>query len=194
MALSGIVVALMETGLIFYSGRVIDLLGANDPGRPLGQPRHRTAGRGVSHPDGAAVMIGFNHLLLEQTLREQHAGTGALAGAFASAGAVLGLFPERVRRPADQPGDAAGRRRWRTATYMAFEGIWYAAHLCDRGLDHSGQRQSHPGGAAAGSGWCSTGIYVAYIAKRVGVASEKWSDARSLVTARVVDAYSNIET
>ena len=32
MALSGIIVALMETGLIFYSGRLIDLLSNTTPG------------------------------------------------------------------------------------------------------------------------------------------------------------------
>ncbi len=40
-------------------------------------------------------------------------------------------------------------------------------------------------------------LYIAYtrhIAKRVAVASEKWSDARSLVNGRVVDAYANIES
>ena len=36
--------------------------------------------------------------------------------------------------------------------------------------------------------------YTRWIAIRVATASEKWSDARSMVTGRVVDAYANIET
>lgn len=43
--------------------------------------------------------------------------------------------------------------------------------------------------------WCVLyGSYVYWIAARVGRASEKWSAARSMVTGRVVDSYSNIET
>ena len=36
--------------------------------------------------------------------------------------------------------------------------------------------------------------YTSWLAKRVAVASEKNSDARSLVTGRIVDAYTNMET
>mgnify|MGYP001566055742 FL=1 len=38
------------------------------------------------------------------------------------------------------------------------------------------------------------GIYTINMAVRVSKASEKWSDARSLLTGRIVDAYANIET
>ncbi len=68
MALSGIVVALMETGVIFYSGRVIDLMDGSDPAGFW-------ALHGLELALAAAfilflrpLMIGLNHLLLEQTL------------------------------------------------------------------------------------------------------------------------------
>ncbi len=79
------------------------------------------------------------------------------------------------------------------ATYMVFEGIWYAlTYVISAALILS---SVDPLLALPLLGWVALYVlYVRYIAVRVAVASEKWSGARSMVTARVVDAYTNIET
>ena len=79
------------------------------------------------------------------------------------------------------------------AVYMSFEGIWYAlTYVVSAALILSGV---HPLLALPLLVWVVIYVfYVRYIAVRVAHASEKWSGARSMVTARVVDAYSNIET
>ena len=79
------------------------------------------------------------------------------------------------------------------STYMFFEGIFYATTYVLSAMVILGQvdiRLALPLGI-----WLIFYVlYVRYIAKRVSVASEKWSDARSLVTGRIVDAYANIES
>jgi ATP-binding cassette subfamily B multidrug efflux pump len=77
--------------------------------------------------------------------------------------------------------------------YMLFEGIWFALTFAATAVI-----------LVAGIDWRVTIpliiwllAYVAYTywtAIRVAKASEKWSDARSLVNGRIVDAYTNIET
>ncbi|MCL4113469.1 UNVERIFIED_CONTAM: hypothetical protein GTU68_062440 [Idotea baltica] len=76
---------------------------------------------------------------------------------------------------------------------MAFEGIWYATTYVLGAILILSQIDIRLGAPLAI--WLVLYIlYVRRIAVRVSVASEKWSAARSLVTGRVVDAYSNIET
>jgi len=79
------------------------------------------------------------------------------------------------------------------STYMFFEAIWYATTYVLSAMLILGQvdvRLAVPLGL-----WLIAYVlYVRFVARRVAVASEKWSDARSLVTGRVVDAYANIES
>lgn len=78
-------------------------------------------------------------------------------------------------------------------TYMAFEGIWFAlTYVIAAAMILS---QIDPRLAVPLLIWLV--LYVAYtrwIALRVASASEKWSDARSLLSGRIVDAYANIES
>ncbi|MEJ2021960.1 MAG: ABC transporter ATP-binding protein, partial [Maritimibacter sp.] len=79
------------------------------------------------------------------------------------------------------------------STYMAFEAILFAITYIVAAI-----------GLLSQIDWLLAlplivwlGLYVTYtrwVAVRVATASEKWSDARSLVTGRVVDAYANIES
>ncbi|PIE08916.1 MAG: multidrug ABC transporter ATP-binding protein, partial [Rhodobacterales bacterium] len=79
------------------------------------------------------------------------------------------------------------------STYMAFEGIWYALSYVFAAMLILGQIT--PWLALPLGVWLALYVlYTRWVAIRVAAASEKWSDARSLVTGRVVDAYANIET
>jgi ATP-binding cassette subfamily B multidrug efflux pump len=78
-------------------------------------------------------------------------------------------------------------------TYMAFEGIWYSLTYVIASMVILGQVT--PWLALPLFLWLVAYIfYTRWIAIRVSAASQKWSEARSLVTARVVDAYANIES
>lgn len=192
MALSGVVVALMETGLIFYSGRVIDLLSANTPGSLMANHGLELLIVALLILMLRPVLIALNHLLLEQTLasnmQEQVRWRAHKHLLGQSSGFFQNEFAGRLTNRVMQLGEAV-----EDSTYMAFEGVWYAlTYVLGAAVILAGV---NPILALPLLAWAVVYvIYVAYIAKRVGVASEKWSDARSTVTARVVDAYSNIET
>ncbi|MEO0914685.1 MAG: multidrug ABC transporter ATP-binding protein, partial [Pseudomonadota bacterium] len=68
MAVTGIIVAVMESGLIFYSGRVIDLMNAS--GEDIFWSRHSVELIlvGLFLLFARPLLIGLNHLFLEQTL------------------------------------------------------------------------------------------------------------------------------
>ncbi len=192
MAFSGFVVALMETGLIFYSGRVIDLLSASTPESFMAQHGLELLVVAVLIVALRPAVITLNHLLLEQTLasnmQEQVRWRAHKHMLGQSSGYFQNEFAGRLTNRVMQLGEAV-----EDSTYMAFEGVWYAfTYVLGAAVILAGV---NPILAIPLVIWVILySIYVAYIARRVGVASEKWSDARSMVTARVVDAYSNIET
>ena len=192
MAVTGVVVALMESGLFFYVGRVIDLMNTSGPEEFW--PAH-----GIELAVAAALilflrplLIVLNHLLLEQTLagnlqemvrwRAHRHMLGQSQGFFQND------FAGRLSNRVMQLGPAV-----EDSTYMAFEGLWYSITYVAGALFIMAQidiRLSAPLAL-----WLvAYFFYVRYIARRVATASEKWSDARSLVTGRVVDAYTNIDS
>lgn len=192
MAFSGVTVALMETGLIFYSGRVIDLLGANDPASLWANYGTELLVVAFLILTARPVLIGLNHLLLEQTfasnMQEQVRWRAHSHLLGQSSGFFQNEFAGRLTNRVMQLGEAV-----EDATYMAFEGIWYAVtYVLGASIILAGV---NPILAIPLLAWVVLyALYVRFIATRVGFASEKWSDARSTVTARVVDAYANIET
>ncbi len=193
MALTGILVAVVETGLIFYSGRIIDLMDTTTD----------TATFWSTHGGElllAALFILFlrpliialNSLFLEQTLagnmQEQVRWRAHRHLLRQSTGFFQNDFAGRLSNRVMQLGGAV-----EDSTYMFFDGIFYALTYVIAATVLLGQLDIRL--ALPLMGWLA--IYVAYtswVARRVAVASEKWSDSRSLVTGRVVDAYSNIET
>ena len=192
LAFSGVLVALIETGLIFYSGRVIDLLGANTPDSLMVNHGRELLLAAIFIMTIRPVTIMVNHLLLEQMLasnmQEQVRWRAHRHLLGQSSTFFQNEYAGRLSNRVMQLGAAV-----EDGTYMAFEGIWYSltyvlgASIILAGVD--------PILALPLLGWVVIyALYVRHIARRVGVASEKWSDARSLVTARVVDAYANIET
>lgn len=192
MAVSGVIVALIETSLIFYSGRVIDLMDGTDA-------------QGFFQTHGIELLlaalfilflrpatIGLNHLLLEQTLvgnlhdQVRWRAHKHLLGQ--SMGFFQNDFAGRLSNRVMQLGGAV-----EDGTYMAFEGIWYAlTYVIAAALILS---QIDPRLAAPLLIWLVLYvIYTRWVALRVASASEKWSDARSLLSGRIVDAYANIES
>ena len=192
MAISGIAVALMESGLIFYSGRIIDLMNAAGPQSFWNSHSPELIVAVVFILCLRPLFIALNHLLLEQTLagnmQEQVRWRAHKHLLGQSSGFFQNDFAGRLSNRVMQMGGAV-----EDSVYMSFEAIWYAVTYVLGAMVLMGQidwRLSLPLGI-----WLVFYIlYVRNIALRVASASEKWSDARSLVTGRLVDAYANIES
>jgi len=192
MALAGLIVALMESALIFYSGRLIDLM--SEAGPTVFWQNH-----GLEVTLVAAfilflrpLLITFNHLFLEQTLasnmQEQTRWRAHKHLLGQSSSFFQNDFAGRLSNRVMQIGPAV-----EDSVYMAFEGIWFSVTYVIGAILILSQIDIRLGLPL--TIWLVVYIvYVRYIAVRVASASEKWSDARSLVTGRVVDAYTNIET
>ena len=190
--LTGLLVAVMESGLIFYSGRIIDLMSAT--GSEVFWSRH-----GVELTlailfvlFARPALIGLQHLFLEQTLagnlQDQVRWRAHRHLLGQSSSFFQNDFAGRLSNRVMQLGGAT-----EDSIYMAFEAIWYfVVYIAAAGflLANTDWRLGLPVLI-----WLI--IYASYtfwIALRVASASEKWSAARSLVTGRVVDSYANIET
>ncbi len=192
MAFLGVLTALMESGLIFYSGRIIDLM--NSSGAESMWAEHGTelllAGLFILFL--RPLVITSNHLFLEQTL----AGNMQEQARWRAHKHLLGQstdffqndFAGRLANRVMQMGPAM-----EDSAYMALEGIWYAttyvlgAILVLMTID---LRLAAPMAL-----WLLVYIwFVRRVATRVARASERMSETKSLVTGRIVDAYSNIES
>lgn len=192
MVVLGIFTALTESGIIFYSGRVIDLM--NETGADGIWAQH-----GIELALAAAfilflrpIIITLNHLFLEQTL----AGNMQEQARWRSHKHLLGQSAEFFQN------DFAGRLTNRVmqmgpavedSIYMAFEGVWYSiiyvlgALIVLASID--------PLLAAPMVIWLIFYMwYTRRVALKVADASEKMSESKSLVTGRIVDAYANIES
>ena len=192
MALTGLLVALFEAWMIFYAGRLIDIM--TTTGAAAFWSTHGTELIIVA----ALVMvlrpclIATNHLMLEQTL----AGNTQELVRWRSHKHLLGQsmnffqndYAGRLSNRVMQMGPAV-----EDSVYMLFEGIWYSMTYVLGVLIIV--TQIDPRISLPLLLWLTAYVsYTKWIAVRVASASEKWSDARSMVTGRVVDAYANIET
>ena len=192
MAFLGVLTAVMESGLIFYSGRVIDLM--NTAGVETMWEKH-----GFELLLAAAfvlllrpVIITLNHLFLEQTL----VSNLNVQARWRSHKQLLGQSTEFFQN------DFAGRLANRVmqmgpavedSTYMALEGIWYAAVYVLGAIIVLMQIDMRL--AAPMIIWLAVYIlFVKRIATRVATVSERMTETKSLVTGRIVDAYTNIES
>ncbi|MEL7000140.1 MAG: ABC transporter ATP-binding protein, partial [Pseudomonadota bacterium] len=192
IALTGLIAALMESGLIFYSGRLIDLMTEAGPRAFWAEHHVEVIAAALLILIARPLAIALNHLFLEQTLASNMQEQVRWRAHTHMLGQSMGFFQSdfagRLSNRVMQTGPAV-----EDSTYMAFEGLWYAG--------------TYALGAALVLGQISVwlalplilwlliyGLYVRNVALRVSSASEKWSDARSMVTGRVVDAYANIET
>ncbi|MEP3346783.1 MAG: ABC transporter ATP-binding protein [Litoreibacter sp.] len=192
IALVGLLTALMESGLIFYSGRLIDLMTTSGP--EIFWAQHETEVLLVLF---AVLLIRpaivtLNHLLLEQTLssnlQEQVRWQAHKHLLGQSVGFFQNDFAGRLSNRVMQMGPAV-----QDSVHMAFEALWFSLTYVIGAILILSQIDPRLGLPLAL--WViGYTFYVRYIALNVGVASERWADARSLTTGRVVDAYSNIET
>jgi ATP-binding cassette, subfamily B, multidrug efflux pump len=192
LAVTGLIVALMETGLIFYSGRVIDMMSEAGPDGLIARHGLELALAVVLILLLRPLAIGLNAALLNQGL-DPSLGTGTRWRFHRH---MLGQSSSYFQN------DFAGRlanRVMQTSTavaevgYMAMEAIWYCSAYVLGALLILGQIDARL--AIPMAAWIV--VYLAFlrwIAPRVARASQRVSDARSTVTGRVVDAYTNIET
>ncbi len=192
MLLLGLIVALMESGIIFYSGRVIDLMNASGADKIWADHGLELAIAAIFILFLRPVIITLNHLFLEQTL----AGNMQEQARWRSHKHLLGQSSEFFQN------DFAGRLSNRVmqmgpavedSIYMAFEGIWYSIVYVGGALFVLSQIDIRL--ALPMVIWL--GFYIWYtrrVALRVANASERMSETKSLVTGRVVDSYANIES
>ncbi|MXU64936.1 ABC transporter ATP-binding protein [Oceanomicrobium pacificus] len=192
MAVLGVLVAVMESGLIFYSGRVVDLMTQSGVGSfwtDHGLEMLLAAGFILF---ARPAIITLNHLFLEQTLasnmQEQARWRAHKHLLGQSSSFFQNDFAGRLANRVMQMGPAV-----EDSTYMAFEGIWYASAYVLGALLVLNQidwRLALPLAL-----WLVAYIlYTRHIARKVSHASEKLSETRSMVTGRIVDAYANIES
>lgn len=192
MAFLGVLTALMESGLIFYSGRIIDMMNSAGASNMWAEHGTELLIAGLFILFLRPLVITSNHLFLEQTL----AGNMQEQARWRAHKHLLGQSSEFFQN------DFAGRLANRVmqmgpamedSAYMALEGIWYAttyvlgAILVLMTIDIRL--------AAPMALWLLVYIwFVRRVATRVARASERMSETKSLVTGRIVDAYANIES
>ncbi len=192
MALTGVLVAMVETGLIFYSGRVIDLMNASAPSVFWSAHGYELLLAALFILFLRPIAIALNKLFLEQAF----AGNMQTQVMWRAHKHLLGQSSTFFQN--DFAGRLANRvMQLRVAvedvTYMFFEGIWYALTYVISAILILSQMDVRLGLPLAL--WVI--VYIAYvrvISRQVAVAGEKLSDSRSLVTGRIVDSYSNIES
>ncbi|WP_027260066.1 ABC transporter ATP-binding protein [Leisingera aquimarina] len=192
MFATGVLTALMESGLIFYSGRVVDLM--TGTGAAAFWAAHGTEMLLalfcvlILRP----ALVGLNHLLLEQTLssnlQEQVRWQSHRHLLGQSVGFFQNDFAGRLSNRVMQMGPAV-----QDSVHMLFEAILFAVTYMIGAvlvLSQIDWRLAVPLVL-----WVGLYIlYVRHVALNVAATAEKWSDARSAATGRIVDAYGNIET
>jgi len=192
MALLGVLTAIVESGLIFYSGRVIDLMNAAGADNMWSAHGLELGLAAVFVLLLRPIIITSNHLFLEQTLasnmQEQARWRAHKHLLGQSSEFFQNDFAGRLANRVMQMGPAM-----EDSTYMSLEGIWYATTYVLGAIAVLAAIDWRLGLPMAI--WLV--IYIAFvkrIATKVAEASERMSETKSLVTGRIVDAYSNIET
>ncbi|SLN23861.1 Putative multidrug export ATP-binding/permease protein [Roseovarius albus] len=190
--LIGFVVALMEIWLIFYSGRLIDLMTDAGPATFWQAHKVEVIAAALFILFLRPILFALNHLLLGQAmasnLQEQARWRAHKHLLGQSSSFFQNDFAGRLTNRVMQVGPAV-----EDSAYLTLEGIWFSLTYVFGAIVILGDVDIRL--AIPLVLWLI--VYVLFVrqtALRVAVASEKWSDARSLVTGRVVDAYSNIET
>lgn len=192
MLLTGLFASFFEVWMIYYAARLIDLMTASGPADFWATHRVEIFAVGAAFMLLRPALFGIQSLFLEQVLvsnlqdRVRWRAHKHLLGQ--SMSFFQNDFAGRLSNRVMQMGPAV-----EDSVYMMFEAIWYAITFIIGALF-----------VLSGIDWriavpllmwvAAYGAYTYWIAIRVAVASEKYSDARSVVTGRVVDAYANIET
>ena len=191
-AVLSIVVAAVEIGLIWYMGRVVDILSSATPAEVWDRHGAELIGAAVFILLLRPALQGLDVLLLNNailpnygTLYRYRAHRQVLRQ---SVGWFENDFAGRIANRIMQTPPAAG-----DAIFQVFDAITFAlAYLVGAAvlLFDADMRLLLPLLA-----WFALyGALVAWTLKRVGPASKASSDARSAVTGRVVDSYTNIHS
>ncbi len=191
MMVSGMFVAVAETAIIAYSGRVVDLLDTGAEGF--------WAAHGWELALAALfvlllrpLMIGLNSLFLENVLVSNMQDQVRWRGHKHLLGQSMSFFQNdfagRLSNRVMQLGPAV-----EDTVFMALEALWFSAtYVIAAGIIVA---TMDPVLAIPLVLWVAGFIWYTWnVSTHVGAASEKWTDARSLVTGRIVDAYANVET
>ncbi|QEW22844.1 Putative multidrug export ATP-binding/permease protein [Marinibacterium anthonyi] len=192
MAVTSLAVAVVEVALLFYTGRLIDLMNASGIAAFWREHGVELMAASLAIVFLRPMIIGLAHLFLEQTLVSNSQDLVRWRSHKHMLGQSMTFFQNdfagRLTNRVMQQGPAV-----EDSSYMMFEAVWFAGvYVISAAVM-----------VAAFDLWLVLplllwlGAYVYYniqLARRVAVASEKTSDARSMVTGRVVDAYTNIET
>ncbi|PJE26999.1 ATP-binding cassette, subfamily B, multidrug efflux pump [Pseudooceanicola antarcticus] len=191
MAFTSLLVALGESLLFFYAGRIVDLMTGAGPDGFWSQHGGETLLVALALLLLRPAVIGINHLLLEQTL----VGTLNVQSQWRAHKHLLGQsmsffqndFAGRLSNRVMQLGPAT-----EDSAYIFLEAIWFSAvYIIGATLVVT---QINPWLALLLVSWLVLYIfYMQFLVRRITKAAEKWSDGRSAVTGRVVDAYANIE-
>ena len=192
MATVSVLVALIEAGLIFYTGRVIDLMSTTGPETFWQAHSFELVLAALFILFLRPAFITLQHFFLEQTLASNMQDQARWQAHKHLLGQSRTFFQNdfagRLSNRVMQIGAAV-----EDTAYMSLEAIWYASSYVLGSLVVLGQIDVRI--ALPLAVWIVLYIiFVRFIAVRVGVASEKMSEARSLLTGRIVDAYANIET
>ncbi len=192
LTVTGLCAALVETGLIFYAGRVVDLLAAEGREGFWGRHGLELAAIALFVLFLRPVVIVLNQALLNQALSanlmeqvrwRSHRHLLGQSVAFHQ-NDFAGRVANRVMQTAPAVEDSA---------FMAFEAVWYAAAYVIGALLVLGQIDWRL--AVPLLAWLAVYVWLLRtLIPRIGLASERFSDARSAITGRIVDAYANIVT
>lgn len=192
LLLTGFLVAVMESGLIFYSGRVLDLMAAAGPEAFWSQHWLEICLAILFVLTICPVLIGLQHAYIELSLAGNMQDLVRYRAHRHMLGQSTGFFQNdyagRLSNRVMQLGQAT-----EDSFYLGFEALWYFAVYIVGTLVILGQTDWRL--IIPLLVWLVVyAVYTIWIARRVGAASEKWSSARSLVTGRIVDTYTNIES
>jgi ATP-binding cassette subfamily B multidrug efflux pump len=192
MALISLAVALAEIALIFYAGRFVDLMTETGAEAFLATHWLELAVVFVLILIARPVLFTLQHLLLDQTMVSNMQDQVRWRAHRHLLGQPMAFFQNdfagRLSNRVMQQGGAV-----EDTAFMMFEAVWFAAVYAVSAVVF----------VAGFNIWLMVPltlwlvayvIYTLMLARRVAVASEKSSDARSLVTGRIVDAYANMET
>lgn len=192
IALASLAVALAEIALIFYAGRFVDLMTVTGPEGFFSAHGLELAGVFLLIIFVRPAIFTLHHLLLDQTLVSNMQDQVRWRAHKHLLGQPMAFFQNdfagRLSNRVMQQGMAV-----EDSAFMMFEAILFAAVYAVSAVLF----------VAGFNGWLMLPLtlwlvayvsYTTWLAQRVAVASEKNSDARSLVTGRIVDAYTNMET
>ncbi|MEL6206175.1 MAG: ABC transporter ATP-binding protein [Pseudomonadota bacterium] len=192
IATTSLLVALGEALLIFYAGRVVDLMTASGVAAFWSDNGLELILAAVILLLLRPALITLNHLFLEQTL----VGTLHLQSQWRAHKHMLGQsipffqndFAGRLSNRVMQMGPAT-----EDSAYIFLEAVWFASVYVTAALVVISQIDGRM--AAVLAVWLALYIlYTRFLVIRITRAAERWSDGRSAASGRVVDAYTNIES